>query len=102
MLENSLIVKYSIDNNEHELETCQVLIDSIVRKYTGREGFIKYRETGAFVRELDDVVEKARNTENVLLAMDIALLLLEEGIGAFQYADDSGGHMVFSSRKHLN
>jgi uncharacterized Zn finger protein len=59
-LENSIIVKYSTDDNQHEFETCQELIDSIVRKYTGREGFIKYRDTGAFVRELDDVVEKAR------------------------------------------
>ena len=94
-LENSIIVKYSKDNNQNALETCQELIDSIVRKYTGREGFIKYRDTGAFVRELEDVVEKARNTENVLLALDIALLLLEEAIGAFQYADDSGGNIGF-------
>ncbi|MDR7079845.1 uncharacterized protein (UPF0305 family) [Neobacillus niacini] len=94
-LENSLIVKYSTSDTQNELETCQELIDSIVRKYTGREGFIKYRDTGAFVRELDGVVEKARNTENVLLALDIALLLLEEAIGAFQYADDSSGDIGF-------
>ncbi|MEH7246844.1 hypothetical protein V7114_08705 [Neobacillus niacini] len=94
-LENSIIVKYSKNDNQNALETCQELIDSIVRKYTGREGFIKYRDTGAFVRELEDVVEKARKTKNVLLALDIALLLLNEGIGAFQYADDSGGHIGF-------
>jgi uncharacterized Zn finger protein len=94
-LESSIIFKYSNDGNQHAFESCQELIDSIVRKYTGREGFIKYRDTGAFVSELEDVVEKARNTKNVLLALDIALLLLEEGIGAFQYADDSGGHIGF-------
>lgn len=94
-LENSLIVKYSTSDTQNELETCQELIDSIMRKYTGREGFIKYRDTGAFVKELDDVVEKARNTENILLALDIALLLLEEAIGAFRYADDSSGDIGF-------
>jgi hypothetical protein len=90
-LENSLIVKYSNGDKQQELEACQELIASIIRKYTGREGFIKYRDTGAFVMELENIVDKARNTEDALLAMDIALLLLEEAIGAFQYADDSGG-----------
>lgn len=91
----SIIVKYSNVENQHELKSCQELIRSIVRKYTGREGFIKYRDTSAFVREMDILVEKARNTENVLLALDIALLLLKEAIGAFQYADDSGGDIGF-------
>ena len=89
------MVKYSNDDNHHVLKSCQKLIHSIVRKYTGREGFIKYRDTGAFVRELDSVVEKARNTENVLLALDIALLLLKEAIGAIQYADDSNGDIGY-------
>jgi hypothetical protein len=91
----SMIVKYSNNNTQHELKSCQELIRSIVRKYTGREGFIKYRDTSAFVREMDILVEKARNTENILLALDIALLLLKEAIGAFQYADDSGGDIGF-------
>jgi uncharacterized Zn finger protein len=90
-LENSLIVKYSTGDKQQELEACQELIDSVVRKYTGKEGFIKYRDTGAFVTELEDVVEKARNTEDPLVALDIALLLLMEAMGAFQYADDSSG-----------
>lgn len=94
-LENSLMVKYSTGDGSQELEACRELIAAIARKYTGREGFIKYRDTHAFVRELDDIAEKARSTENVLLALDIALLLLEEAIAAFQYADDSGGDIGF-------
>lgn len=47
-LKNSLIVRYSKGNDEQELEKCKRLIESIVRKYTGREGFIKYRETYGF------------------------------------------------------
>lgn len=90
-LENSLIVKYSTGDDCQELEACRELIAAIARKYTGREGFIKYRDTRAFARELDDIADKARDTENVLLALDIALLLLEEAIEAFQYADDSSG-----------
>jgi len=88
-LENSLIVKYS--NSGQELESCQQLINAIVRKYKGRNGFINYRDIGAFTSEMESVAEKARTTQNPLLAVDIALLLLGEAINAFQYADDSGG-----------
>lgn len=94
-LENSLIVKYSNGDNRQELESCQELIAAIVQKYTDREGFIKYRDTRAFVTELEEIIEKARNTEDALIALDIALLLLEEAIDAFQYADDSSGHIGF-------
>jgi uncharacterized Zn finger protein len=90
-LENSLLVKYSNGDSHGDLKACKKLINSIVKKYTGREGFIKYRDTSDFVSELEEVVEKARNTENVFLAFDIAVLLLEEAIAAFQYADDSNG-----------
>ncbi|MEK4870268.1 SWIM zinc finger family protein [Niallia sp. FSL W8-1348] len=99
--EKSLIVKYSNGYPQQELAICQELIHSIVRKYTGREGFIKYRDTGAFVREMEDVIDKARNTENVLVALDITLLLLEEAIAAFQYADDSSGDIGYLVRETL-
>lgn len=90
-LKNNLLLKYSNGDHQHELEACQEFIHSIIRKYTGREGFIRYRDASAFVRELDEVLEKARNTDDALLAIDISLLLIEEAIDAFQYADDSGG-----------
>ena len=85
-------VRYSRGDDKLELENCQDLINKIVRKFTGREGFIPYRETGTFVMEMDAVVHKGqRNTENPILAFNIAWLLLEEAICAFQYADDSDG-----------
>ncbi|MFT8321990.1 MAG: hypothetical protein ABF649_13900 [Bacillus sp. (in: firmicutes)] len=90
-LEKTIMVKYANGDNQQELQACKRLIDTIVSKYTGREGFIKYRDTSRFVSEWDDLIDKARNRENVLLALDIAFLLLEKAMGAFQYADDSGG-----------
>ena len=90
-MKNSLIVKYSHGDDQQELEACRKLIGAIVKKYTGREGFIKYREARDFALEMGEVADKARNTENIVLALDIALLLLDESIEAFQYADDSDG-----------
>ncbi len=92
-LKNSLIVRYSRGNVEQQLIKCKNLIDSIVRKYTKREGFIKYRETSAYVYEMEDLLEKARDTYDTLLSLDIAFLLLNESIEAFQYADDSDGEI---------
>lgn len=92
-LKNSLIVRYSKGNNTQELEKCKRLMESIVRKYSGREGFIPYRETYGFVNEMEDILEKVRNTNDILLALDIAFLLLNEAVEAFQYADDSNGEI---------
>lgn len=90
-LENSLVLKYSKGEEKQELEACKKFIKAIVRKYKGRGGFIGYRDAGKFASELEGLLEKARNTDNILLALDIALLMLDEGINAFQYADDSDG-----------
>ncbi|WP_251862359.1 hypothetical protein [Clostridium sp. Marseille-Q2269] len=40
---------------------------------------------------MEILLEKATDTDNIILAIDIALLLLNEAIEAFQYADDSNG-----------
>ncbi|WP_394234906.1 SWIM zinc finger domain-containing protein [Niallia oryzisoli] len=100
-LEKSLIVRYSTGNQQQELGGCQELIQSIVRKYAGREGFINYRNAGAFVSEMEGVLDKARSTEDSLVALDIVMLLLEEAIGAFQYADDSNGDIGFLVKETL-
>ncbi|MCM3701372.1 SWIM zinc finger domain-containing protein [Paenibacillus macerans] len=90
-LRNSLLLKYAKVEEQQELESCRRLIQSIVRKHTGRDGFIPYGATADFTREMGEVFEKAGNSDNPLLAVDIALLLMEEAIEAFQYADDSDG-----------
>jgi len=92
-LENSLIVRYSKDDDTQELKKCKKLMESIVRKYQGREGFITYRETYGFTNEMEDILKKASDTDDILLALDIAFLLLIEAIEAFQYADDSDGEI---------
>ncbi|MGB9813896.1 MAG: SWIM zinc finger family protein [Thermovenabulum sp.] len=94
-LKNRLIVKYSKGDSKQELIRCRNLIDSIVRKYKDRDGFISYRETYDFVSEMEDLLEKVRDTEDILLALDIAFLVLEKAVEAFQYADDSDGNIGF-------
>lgn len=92
-LRNRIIFRYSPGDDTQELEKCKKLMESIVRKYIGREGYITYRETYGFVSEIEDLLENVRDTDNILLALDIAFLVLEESIEAFQYADDSNGEI---------
>lgn len=91
VLRNNLLLMYSKDNYEQEIEKCKRLISSIVYKYLNRNGYINYRETGNFSSELYVLIEKARTTEDKLLALDILFLLLNTSIDAYEYADDSGG-----------
>ncbi|WP_244262203.1 SWIM zinc finger family protein [Thermoanaerobacter wiegelii] len=90
-LKNRLVLRYSKVDSKQELIRCRKLINSIVRKYKDRDGFISYNETYDFVSEMGDLLWKARDTEDIFLALDIAFLVLEEAIQAFEYADDSGG-----------
>ena len=91
MLNDTLILKYSKEDNKDGLENCKKLTKSIVKKHCGRDRFISYRQAYYFACDMDNVLEKARNTEDVMLSVDIALLVLDEAIEAFQYADDSDG-----------
>lgn len=93
IFKNKIILKYSKGESSQELKKCKKLIDSIVKKYTGREGFIRYGQTYEFALEMETILEKAMEEENEILALDICFLILEEGIKAFQYADDSDGNI---------
>ncbi|MBS4209471.1 hypothetical protein [Bacillus sp. FJAT-50079] len=91
VLKQSLIFKYAKGDDQDELEKCKALMNKIKNRYIARDGFISYREVSDFVGELDDIFEKARNHENPLMGLEIALFLLIEAMNAFQYADDSDG-----------
>ncbi|WP_152396605.1 hypothetical protein [Paenibacillus guangzhouensis] len=95
IIANKLIVKYGEVQSGQEIMLCKKLIKSIVARCKGREGFIHYRETYGFVQEMMDVLEKIHITSDVLLALDIAFLVLGEAVEAFQYADDSNGEIGF-------
>lgn len=91
ILKNRLFLQYSKKTREQELKSFKSLVRAIVSKYAGREAFIGYRETGSFASELGDCLLQIEESEDALIALDLAFILLEEAIEAFQYADDSDG-----------
>ncbi|MFB9759571.1 SWIM zinc finger family protein [Ectobacillus funiculus] len=93
-LRNSLIATYQKNDGMLRVEQYKRLLQSIVNKYTGREGFIAYREVYDFVSELEGLLERIEDdVDNPISALDLVFLLLEESIEAFQYADDSNGEI---------
>lgn len=91
MFGNSLLMTYAKVDHSQQIQSCKKRIKSIVKKYVGREGFIPYRETYGFASEMLKLLENTNISQDESLALEIALLVLEEGIAAFQYADDSNG-----------
>lgn len=93
MLKDKLMLKYFDGNSEKELKKCEKLINSIVKKYLYRDGYISYRDVSNFVYELEEVLDRAINAKDKLLALEITFMLFNEGIDAFQYVDDSDGEI---------
>jgi hypothetical protein len=93
LFKNNLMVKYVQGKDRtQQLALRKKLMDAIVDKYTGEEGFIPYRETHhfaqdmlSFLDELDSEIDNSGST------IEIVLMVLREGVAAFQYADDSDG-----------
>jgi hypothetical protein len=90
-LKNGILIKYTKGDHSKQIQSCKKLINSIVKKYVGRGHVIPYRETHSFARDMLALLENTNGAQDEGLALEIALLVLEEGVTAFQYADDSDG-----------
>ncbi|MFC5604300.1 SWIM zinc finger family protein [Sporosarcina koreensis] len=96
VLHNGLLFNYSVyDDVKWEIDRCKRLVDAIIEKYSGRDGFITYKNVGDFTEELTGVLHKTERLNDPLISFEIARMLLSEGMKAFQYADDSNGDIGY-------
>ncbi|OMF84106.1 hypothetical protein BK144_30815 [Paenibacillus sp. FSL R7-0273] len=93
VFKNKLLLKYGTEDQPRLLKTFQKLLKTIVKQYTGREGFIPYRETSSFAADLMALLDSKDSVGEDTVKLEMALLVLEEGVEAFQYADDSDGEI---------
>ncbi|CAM4391753.1 hypothetical protein [Paenibacillus typhae] len=93
VFKNKLLLKYGTEDQPRLLKTFKKLINTIVKQYTGREGFIPYRETSSFAADLMALLESKSSVSDDKLKLEMDLMVLEEGVEAFQYADDSDGEV---------
>lgn len=89
---NTLMMKYAHGNDgTQQLALLKKLMDAIVDKYKGREGFIPYRETHRFAQDMLNLLDEADRETDRGSAIEVVLMVLREGVASFQYADDSNG-----------
>lgn len=74
-----------------ELKAYQKQFKAIAQKYGDRHGFITYGRSSAFTAEVGGMLAQARSARRKGLGLDLAFLVLENGLGALQYTDDSNG-----------
>jgi hypothetical protein len=105
-LKNKIVFKYSPVDKKQEISRCKKLINSIVRKYKGRDGFISYMEACDFTSEMEVILERIKEIceigNDAPLSLDIALMILHESVEAFQYADDSDGDIGMLVSETIN
>ncbi|MBD3920961.1 hypothetical protein H8B09_19500 [Paenibacillus sp. PR3] len=92
LFKNSLLVKYvQGKDGAQQLALLKKLMDAIVDKYTGEEGFIPYRDTHLFAQDMLNLLDEADSEMDSGSALEVVLMVLREGVASFQYADDSNG-----------
>ncbi|MFD2332706.1 hypothetical protein ACFSR7_25910 [Cohnella sp. GCM10020058] len=92
MLKNSLLLKYGEGKSDkRQIQAFKKMIASVVKKYVGRQKFIPYRDVSGFAAELTNLLESIGDRHSRSLSLEMTFLMLEEGMEALQYADDSGG-----------
>ncbi|WP_234121276.1 hypothetical protein [Clostridium hydrogenum] len=95
VLKNRIIFKYSKGDNKEEIKKCKKLINLIVKEYVDESGFVRYEHACDFMQSMEEILERAREEEDVMLAFDISLLLLNEIIEAFKYSHYSSGDIGY-------
>ncbi|MBV4437245.1 SWIM zinc finger family protein [Clostridium tyrobutyricum] len=97
VLKNRIVFKYSQVDRDKEIKRCKELMNSIVRKYKGRDGFISYSEAYDFADEMEIILERIKviceTGNDLLLSLEIAFMILNKSMEAFQYTDDSDGNI---------
>ncbi|MNC22924.1 hypothetical protein D3C75_709320 [compost metagenome] len=83
VFKNTLLLKYGTEDQPRLLKTFQKLLKTIVKQYTGREGFIPYRETSSFAADLMALLDSKDSVSDDTVKLEMALLVLEEGVEAF-------------------
>lgn len=74
-----------------ELKAYQKQFKAIAQKFGDRHGFVTYGRSSAFTAEVGGMLAQARSARRKGLGLDLAFLVLENGLGALQYTDDSNG-----------
>ena len=92
IIKNKLLFEYvqAVSMTAKQLEK---LMDKIIKSYAGRYKFVEYKKMNDFSETLFDVLEKISKNTDVKSKIINILTFLTKAIEAFEYVDDSNGHL---------
>lgn len=88
---DKLQFRYSKNNKIFESQQMLNIIDNTINKYTYRGDLINYQEAYELSQDLIELVFEIQKKEDHILGIELLGGLLEAGIDALEYADDSAG-----------
>lgn len=92
-IKERILFKYAPVEDGDELKQCEKLVKTIIKKHSGRDGYIDYYHADDFAEEISCVLDKINDIypNNLLLGLEIAEYLILELIEVEENCDDSDG-----------
>lgn len=94
-LEDIVMFKYSILEEEDEIKKIKKFLSSLSRKYGIGRRFVSWRECDNYTYEVCSVIDNVKDyyikTEKPLVLVEASIEIIEKMISAVEYMDDSNG-----------
>lgn len=93
-IKNEIIYKYSVASEDVELNNVKEELESIIRKYSGRGGFIEHGNIVLLAKEAEELLDRAMDMfyddDEVVIPLEIILYIIENLVRVSDYMDDPG------------
>lgn len=93
-IKNEIIYKYSVASEDVELNNVKEELESIIRKYSGRGGFIEHGNIVLLAKEAEEILDRAMDMfyddDEVVIPLEIILYIIENLVRVSDYMDDPG------------
>ncbi|MGL5614962.1 MAG: SWIM zinc finger family protein [Sarcina sp.] len=93
-IKNEIIYKYSVISEDIELNKVKEQLEVIIRKYSGRGGFIEHKSIDLLANEIEELLDRAMDIfydeDEVIIPLDIILYIIENLVRLSDYMDDPG------------
>lgn len=93
-IRNEIIYKYSPISEEIELNSVKEQLETIIRKYSGRGGFIEHRNIIFLSKDIEELLDSAMDMfyddDEVVAPLEIILYIIENLVRLSDYMDDPG------------
>lgn len=91
---NEIIYKYSVISEDIEIKKVKEQKEEIIKKYSGRGGFIQHSNIELLARDIEELLDKAMDIfyddDEVIIPLDIILYIIESLVRLSDYMEEPG------------